>query len=145
MEKRGMILIIKEANFTKEKELLEKMGVQVKWTKNFRDGKKSLKQGQFDLIIIGIIFLNKKDKKINGPYFGKRGGLKFIKENIQLLHEHIKNDKVVIYSWNKNWQEGELLPSKVAKTLNIKLINKHDGLISFENKIKSLLNIKQKF
>ena len=135
------ILVIKESNFKKEKKLLKKMGFTVRWEKNFQDGKKSLEEGQFDLIIIGIIFLNQKDKEINGSYSGKRGGLKFIKNNIQLLHEHIKDDKVIIYYWNKNWGKEETLPSEIAKSFKIKFIDKDDGLMTFGSQIQRTLEI----
>jgi hypothetical protein len=134
------ILVIKDGNIDDELRELKELGFQVERKDNLKDGKKSLKKNQFDYILIGTIFLCQKDKKINGSHFGKRGGLNFIKDNIELLHEHIKDDKVIIYSWNKNWKDGKDLPSKIANELDIHFIDKGEGIILFRQKMQKILN-----
>ena len=140
------VLVIKEANFSKEKLILEKMGLKVSWEKNFQNIKKILSEENFDLLIIGNLFLHPQNKGLDCPYIGKSGknsGINFIKENLDLLENYIKKGKIILYSWNKSWKKDEASPYNLAKRLDIKFLTKEQELFPFKRQMFKLFGFEE--
>ena len=130
------ILAIKE-NFEKEKRDLEKNGDEVTWVEDLNKGKEMLKKN-FDLVIIGAIFLNQKNEEKNGKHHGKRGGARFIQDHPELLKKYIDNKKIILYSWDKEWADEKKQAKDIAKEMNIPFWIKSPSRYYFLQKIKKL-------